>query len=73
MGNRRRLDVGCGPDGCGQYVEEDGERGMVVDTVTLEDGRVCEIEWPDGTVELRWNAADPIGHRIDHQPPKVDL
>ena len=46
---------------------------MVVDTVTLEDGRVCEIEWPDGTVELRWNAADPIGHRIDHQPPKVDL
>lgn len=60
--------IQCGPGlcCCGQ-ITRGGEVGTVVNTVTIPAGKVCEVEWPDGSMDLLWNPADRIGHQIDHQ------
>ncbi|WMI32977.1 hypothetical protein SEA_PEGGYLEG03_36 [Arthrobacter phage PeggyLeg03] len=56
MGDPIRAVVGCGPDGCGQYAMRGDVVGDVVNTVALPDGEVWEIDWPDGSKDLWWNA-----------------
>ena len=53
MSNRIRTVIGYGPDGCGQYVMRgENEVGIIVESVTVAHGEVCDIRWPDGSTDL---------------------
>ena len=53
MSNRIRSVVGCGPEGCGEYVMRgESDFGIIVESVIVEHGEVCEIRWPDGSTDL---------------------
>ena len=55
MGEPDQQVVGCGPGPCCPQVTRGENVGRVVATVEIPAGQVCEVEWPDGTVELHWN------------------
>jgi hypothetical protein len=55
MGDTHQAVTGCGPGPCCDQVTRGGEAGRVVNTVMIPAGKVCEVEWPDGSTDLLWN------------------